>query len=402
MASITRKVNHNGSISYIIRVYLCRDDKGRARYLSKTYTPIPGTNETYIDKQIKELTRELEEKARNGYSFDAKQKFEAYAEHFLAIKARSCQPYTLRTYRNELKTINRAIGQIPLEKLTARDLDDFYYEVSSLITQYGRAYSTTYVHHCCTLIRMVLGLAVKEDILQKNVADRAHFTPPKAVRKEPEFLEPEEAREFVRCALREEDLRVRLMVLLYLYTGMRMEELCGLEWKDIRFDTGEIHIRRASVYIPGQRLITKETKNDSSNRIIKVDPLVLKAMREYLDWYNELRSAKNGKWKNSDRLFIRSDGSPITPNSTGLWLDKFTAKYGLRRVTPHKLRHTYATLQIAHGTDVRTVSGTMGHANPTTTLNIYTHQLRNSLDVAARAMGDMLNPDAEPGPEPSV
>ena len=402
MASVMKKINHNGTVSYIIRVYLYRDAKGRAKYLSKTYTPLAPMSQAKIDKQIKEIIRELEDKAQSGYSTDAKQKFEAYAEHFLAVKSRSCQDYTIRTYRNELKTINQVIGQIPLEKLSVKDLDHFYFEVSNLITQYGRAYSSTYIHHCCTLIRMVLGLAVKEEVLQKNVADKEHFTPPRAVRKDPEFLEPEEAKEFVCCALQEEDLRIRLMVMLYLYTGIRMEELCGLEWKDINFETREIRIERASVYIPGQRLVTKETKNASSRRVIKADPLVFSVLADYKAKYREKQAAKSGAWVNSDRLFVRTDGSPITPNTTALWLDKFTKKYGLRRVTPHKLRHTYATLQIAYGTDVRTVSGTMGHSTPSTTLNIYTHQLKHSLDVAADAMGDILNPRPDAEPEPSV
>ena len=402
MASVTKKINPNGTVSYIIRVYLCRDAKGRAKYLSKTYTPLGTLSQTKIDKQIKEYIRELEEKARSGYTFDAKQKFETYAEHFLAVKARSCQDYTIHTYRNELKIINRTIGQIPLEKITVKDLDDFYEEISNATTQYGKAYSPTYIRHSYTLIRMVLGMAVKEEILQKNVADKEHFTPPKATRKDPEFLEPEEAREFVRCALEDEDLRARLMVMLYLYTGIRMEELCGLEWKDINFETREIRIERASVYIPGERLVTKETKNAASRRIIKADPLVFTVLEDYKAWYEQKRQEKNGDWIPSGRIFIRSDGRPITPNTTALWLDKFTERHGLRRVTPHKLRHTYATLQIAHGTDVRTVSGTMGHSTPTTTLNIYAHQLKQSLDTAADAMGDILNPGTDPQPEPSA
>lgn len=398
MASVMKKVNHNGTVSYIIRVYLCRDAKGRAKYLSKTYTPLVPMSQAKIDKQIKEIIRELEDKAQSGYSSDAKQKFEAYAEHFLAVKSRSCQDYTIRTYRNELKTINQVIGQIPLEKLSVKDLDHFYFEISNLITQHGRAYSSTYIHHCCTLIRMVLGLAVKEEVLQKNVADKEHFTPPRAVRKDPEFLEPEEAKEFVRCALQEEDLRIRLMVMLYLYTGIRMEELCGLEWKDINFETREIRIERASIYIPGQRLITKETKNASSRRIIKADPLVFTVLAEYKDKYREKQAAKNGSWINSDRLFVRSDGNPITPNMTALWLDKFTKKYGLRRVTPHKLRHTYATLQIAYDTDIRTVAGVMGHSSPITTLTIYAHQVKEASEKASRAMTEMLTP-RKPGEE---
>ncbi|MBR3395667.1 MAG: hypothetical protein IKG76_07790, partial [Firmicutes bacterium] len=78
MASVMKKINHNGTVSYIIRVYLYRDAKGRAKYLSKTYTPLAPMSQAKIDKQIKEIIRELEDKAQSGYSTDAKQKFEAY------------------------------------------------------------------------------------------------------------------------------------------------------------------------------------------------------------------------------------------------------------------------------------------------------------------------------------
>lgn len=75
----------------------------------------------------------------------------------------------------------------------------------------------------------------------------------------------------------------------------------------------EIRIERASVYIPGQRLVTKETKNASSRRAIKADPLVFTVLAEYRAQYQEKKVAKNGAWVNSDRLFVRTDGSPITP-----------------------------------------------------------------------------------------
>lgn len=61
-------------------------------------------------------------------------------------------------------------------------------------------------------------------------------------------------------------------------------------------------------------------------------------------------------------------------------------------MTPHKLRHTYATLQIAYGTDIRTVAGVMGHSSPMTTLTIYAHQVREASEKAARAMSEMLTP----------
>lgn len=90
---------------------------------------------------------------------------------------------------------------------------------------------------------------------------------------------------------------------------------------------------------------------------------------------------------------MRRDGSPIHPDAVGIWLKRFAKRYGLRPVTPHKLRHTYATLQIFYGTDIRTVAGCMGHSTPATTLNIYSHQVKSSARKASDAMSAILTPD---------
>ena len=97
-------------------------------------------------------------------------------------------------------------------------------------------------------------------------------------------------------------------------------------------------------------------------------------------------------WSENSRIYTKQDGSPIIPGTTRIWLQAFEKRNGLRLVTPHKLRHTFATLQIAYGTDIRTVAGVMGHSSPMTTLTIYAHQVREASQKAALAMSEMLTP----------
>ncbi|MBQ3661445.1 MAG: tyrosine-type recombinase/integrase, partial [Firmicutes bacterium] len=91
-------------------------------------------------------------------------------------------------------------------------------------------------------------------------------------------------------------------------------------------------------------------------------------------------------------IFTKRDGGALIPGTTAIWLRRFAQRHGLRPVTPHKLRHTFATLQIAYGTDIRTVAGVMGHSSPTTTLTIYAHQVKEASEKAARAMSEILSP----------
>lgn len=392
MASISIRQNKNGTVAYVVRSYVCRDAKGKTHYLNKTYTPQPGLSKRKILKELKALAAELDLKAKNRYSMDSGQRFGDYAQHFLERKKLSCGEYTIHSYRIALEKACRYIGHVPLEKLSSRHLDDLLNAMHAERSQYGADYSAAYIRHIQTLVRMTLGLAVKEGILKVNVADSAHYTLPRHEFKEPVFLELSEAQEYIHAAQEEPDAKLRAMVLLYLFTGIRMEELCGLEWGDIDYDQRLIHIRRASVYVAGVGVITKPPKTHSGARVICADPIVFQALMDYrLQKENEKLRAGNN-WSDSGRVFTKRNGDPLIPGTTAIWLKRFTKKHGLRMVTPHKLRHTYATLQIAYGTDIRTVAGVMGHSSPMTTLTIYAHQVKEASEKAAKAMSDMLVP----------
>lgn len=78
------------------------------------------------------------------------------------------------------------------------------------------------------------------------------------------------------------------------------------------------------------------------------------------------------------------------PDSLTKWFHKFLKRHNLRQVTLRSLRHTNATLMIAEGTDIRTVSSRLGHSNTSTTLNIYTHALKSKDTQAAEILNDVL------------
>ncbi|MBR5642300.1 MAG: site-specific integrase [Firmicutes bacterium] len=395
MASIRTKKNKDGSIAYVVRVYAGRDEEGRSRYLSRTYTPAPHTSPRKISQTLKALCAELQQKAKDPES-DRSILFSGYAQHFLQRKSLTAGEYTLQSYRLALRKACETIGDVPLADISTRHLDDLTLALTGAESQYGKPYSQAYIRHILTLIRGCLGMAVREGLLRVNVADRIHYTPPRAVTREPVFLEKEEARAYIHAALKEKDLRIRAMVLLYLYTGIRMEELCGLEWGDIDFASKQICIRRASVYVPGCGVLTKEPKTRSGGRILCADPAVFTALHAYRNEQQKNMRAIGKTAGPESRLFTRRDGGPLIPGETAVWLRRFAKRHGLREVSPHKLRHTFATLQIAYGTDIRTVAGVMGHSSPTTTLTIYAHQIREASEKAARAMSNMLTPKDYP------
>ena len=87
---------------------------------------------------------------------------------------------------------------------------------------------------------------------------------------------------------------------------MRRGELCGLEWRDIEFENNMIQIERASQYLPGKGIYTKEPKNNSSKRVIKIPQQAFDMLREYRLWQQQERLKMRDAWVETGRLFSAS------------------------------------------------------------------------------------------------
>ena len=252
----------------------------------------------------------------------------------------------------------------------------------------------TILHHH-RLISSILGKAKKERIIQYNVA-LEHATAPKVAKKEARYLDDEQARELVSLLLNEPDIRIKTSLILALYSGVRRGELCGLEWRDIDSDKGLIHVLRASQYQSGNGIITVSTKNESSKRPIKLPPFMFQLLSQYRVWWLEQRIHNGDRWQGKDeRLFIQSDGKPINPDTINYWLGKFIKRHSLEHFTPHSLRHTFSTLQISAGVDIRTLQARTGHAQASTLTNIYAHSIKSATEAASDVLDDILTPKAQ-------
>lgn len=153
-----------------------------------------------------------------------------------------------------------------------------------------------------------------------------------------------------------------------------------------------MHIRRSSLYIAGKGIFADKTKNESSERCIKISSAAIEALHEQRGWQLQERLKLGDVWQNTDRVFTRWDGRAIRPDSITGWFHKFVTKNGLPPIHIHSLRHTYATLLIAAGTNLQTVAKRLGHANTTTTSKIYSHAIKSADEAAAETLQDILHP----------
>ena len=221
---------------------------------------------------------------------------------------------------------------------------------------------------------------------------------PKIPRTEARYLNDEEAKQFLAALMIEPDIRIKTALMLDLFTGARRGELCGLSWPDIDFEGGVIHIRRASQHITGQGVVEVPTKNAGSVRAISVTPFVTDLLTDYRKWWIERRLLYGDAWQGEkERLFIQEDGKPIFPSTINHWLRRFLEKNKLPPISVHSLRHTFITLQMAAGVDIRTLQARSGHAQASTLLNIYSHAIQSAQEKAAQALDRMLLPAAKQG-----
>lgn len=242
------------------------------------------------------------------------------------------------------------------------------------------------------LLSCIFGKAVKWGLLANNPCTRVE--PPKLVRSQKELYDQKTLLQFLQ-RIEAEDLKYRLWVLLAFTGGLRREEIFGLEWKHVNFEKCTLRIAQASIYTVATGTILKDTKNKSSNRIISIPASVIKLLKLHKSEQAKTRLKLGDKWQESGRVFTQWNGIPAHPHSFNTWIRKFCTENKFPNISPHMFRHMSATYLITSGTDIRTVSGKLGHSRTSVTLDIYSHLVGNAEQETANTMEAFLSTATE-------
>ena len=302
------------------------------------------------------------------------------------------RPTTQETYESRIRLhIIPEIGDIPLNKLTQNDLQQFYGRLKKsgrkrFADKYGEGLSDRMVRMCHATCRSALEKAVQDGLIRVNTAIGCKLPPKKA--REMQVLTREELQRFLIQAKFEGYYEV---FLLDLATGLRRGELMALQWDDLNFKTGVLNVNKQVYDVRGQlQISTPKTKN--SIRKIVLPPAVVAVLREY-------KETVDSRWMFPSPV---KEDCPITPGVVRRRLQLILEHAGCKHVRFHDLRHTFATLALENGMDVKTLSAMLGHVSAVTTLDIYTHITGDMQRAAAasidRSIGKM-EPQEEAEPE---
>lgn len=237
-------------------------------------------------------------------------------------------------------------------------------EVNDYIQQMQEDYSPKLVREIGGLLLRIVGMA--------GVGYGEDVTLPKVRQKAVEVFTEPELKQMGQVILRRLD-RTGLGVLLTAYTGLRLGELCGLQWQDVDVGAGLLHIQRTVERIAqiggGTCLTVQPPKTENSKRWIPIPKEMLRMLKP--------------ETKQPDSYLLTGGEIVPDPRAMQYRYKVLLERCGVRYRNFHCLRHSYATRCVERGVDVKSVSELLGHADVRTTLRLYVH---SSMDYKRRAV----------------
>lgn len=243
---------------------------------------------------------------------------------------------------------------------------------------------TVLEHH--RLISTILAQAEKEMLVPYNAASKA--TPPRTTKKDPNYFQPETVAAILE-ALESEPLKWRLITHLLIVTGCRRGEIMGLKWEKVDFDNSRVKIDRALVSSKSKGVFEESTKT-SDIRHLTLPRETMDLLRQHKREQLRLQLANGDRWLHTGYVFTQDNGDHMNPDSITGWLKDFSTRHGLPHINPHAFRHTVASVLLANGTDIVTVSKQLGHASITTTESFYSHIIEENKAKAADCIANVL------------
>lgn len=275
-----------------------------------------------------------------------------FTEWLAAIK-NSVKPSTFANYVMKIEThLLPKFGAVPYEKLCVQDVQAF------IVRKLASGLSAKYVLDIVTVFKSMTKYMSRVHGYQNPLVN---VILPKAERKETPLFSESQQKELTTYLLSNLNTAA-IGILLSLFCGLRIGEVCGLRWSDFDLQNGMLSVRRTVQRISQNHkseLLVGSPKSRSSKRDIPIPSFLIVILRQYV-------SAEN--------IYVLTDtDNPLDPRTLQNRFHAILKKAGLPSCNYHSLRHLFATNCIAAGFDVKTLSEILGHSSVEITLNRYVH-----------------------------
>jgi integrase len=343
------------------------------------------------------------ESKRGGFVDPSRQQLGAYLDEWLA--GLRLEPSTVASYRISARChLTPYLGTVPLASLTTARIDSLYRQLEREGRRdtkgelAGEGLSASTVRYVHTILSAALSAAVDAGQLRTNPAQRAHPPTGKQVMAQREEMHPWTAGQlatFLDWAREHSSYHVLWHVLAF--TGMRRGEALGLRWRDIDLDAGTVAVRRGARMLrwKGESAEVHEgpTKGHKA-RVVDIDPSTVALLRA---WRRERGGMALQLARDDALVFGSEEGALRNPEYVSQTFKDAVARCrraagedAVPAIRLHDLRHTHATILLSKGVPVKVVSERLGHANVTTTLQVYGHVMPGDQRRAAEQFAGLV------------
>lgn len=392
MPSTRKRETKDGQVFYEISVSRGR---GKSRLTRRWYPP-EGWSRKAIERELAAVAAEFERQSDAGEIITRAEQREREAEAereaakiltlrqygervFMPSKTVTMSENSRANYQGYLdKKIYPVLGDMKLPEITPAQITALLLDIQAE----GKAHST--VIKVYTILHSFFKMAYLGDMIPRNPMDKVERPKPRKDEvKEagPLAYTPVEVQQII-TGLEREPLKWQALVHLLIDTGIRRGECCALQWRNVDFDSGAITIAGNLCYTSAKGVYMDTPKNGHM-RTVYAGAYTLALLRQ-------LRTEQAQKAISQYVFTQEGSPEPMHPQSPTRYLKKFSERYGVPDLHPHKLRHTFASIAITNGADVASVSEALGHTDKAVTLRMYTHADQESISQAAQIVRDAI------------
>jgi len=308
------------------------------------------------------LSQRLSEIAQGTFFKPSDITFQEFSQKWLESKFQRVKPSTFRGYQGDLN--HHLIPSFGSDFLANINRE----KIEQVLNKIRGERSADTVNNIRLVLLMIFNYAKSLKYISSNPAEEIKPFP--LDHKEMDFLAPEE----IGLFLKQSQEPFKTIFLIAILTGMRRGEILGLQWGDIDWNNNTIFVRRSLYWLMrkenkelDKRWRFIEPKSKRSRRAIVMTPRLKEALE-----IHRISSA-NGAY---DLVFCNKDGNPLDPdNMVKREFLPTLSMAGLRRIRFHDLRHSYCSLLISQGENIKFIQSQLGHASIQTTIDRYGHLL---------------------------
>ena len=286
--------------------------------------------------------------------------------HMRKVEAGTYRRSTLEAWNNHLKNyIVPAFGHLKVQQIDAETIE-------KAAAEWSKNLSPQTVNKMLTTLTAILAMAKRYKLVKDNAAEEAERL--KVATEEEENIEvspdevysKQELKKLIQAT--EPGTPERLLIMVPAFTGLRIGEVLAITWSAVDLKEGKLHVRLTLADSDkGQEPLFQPTKTKSSRRTI---PLPQELIHELKMW--KLRCPPSER----NLVFVTEEGKPFHRKAVSKILDRAIIAAEVKRLTPHGLRHGFASLLLADGVPITEVSHLLGHKDSYVTLKIYAHFVR--------------------------